>query len=253
MHSSHLRGADFTMTIDGDDTSHADFFHDFAITRRLGVVCDTPLDGLGAATLLMAAVTAFYDGYRDMGGEFFAYPDFFTFQLQSPVASYSMFDIWPDHKNVDVEPEMHTGALTGSLTDAITDRGTAPYSAIRLCLCSRRNRGGRRYHHPLRPGTTGVMGTQGHLIHRRSRSRLVCGARRGPDHAVLPQALPHRRHLPAIEQPMRIVTWNVLGLTGYPADVAAEAIDLPGDVTNCEHFASVFSGLNTDVLALQEG
>jgi len=123
MHSSHLRGADFTMTIDGDDTSHADFFHDFAITRRLGVVCDTPLDGLGAATLLMAAVTAFYDGYRDMGGEFFAYPDFFTFQLQSPVASYSMFDIWPDHKNVDVEPEMHTGALTGSLTDAITDRG----------------------------------------------------------------------------------------------------------------------------------
>jgi len=52
---------------------------------------------------------------------------------------------------------------------------------------------------------------------------------------------------------MRIVTWNVLGLTGYPADVAAEAIDLPGDVTNCEHFASVFSGLNTDVLALQEG
>lgn len=123
MHSSDLRGTDFTMAIDGRDTSHADYFHDWAITRRVGVVCPKPLDGLGAATLLMAAVTAFYDGYRDMGGEFFAYPDFFTFQLQAPVASYSMFDIWPDHKNVGIDPEMHTGALTGSLTDAITDRG----------------------------------------------------------------------------------------------------------------------------------
>jgi endonuclease/exonuclease/phosphatase family metal-dependent hydrolase len=52
---------------------------------------------------------------------------------------------------------------------------------------------------------------------------------------------------------MRIVTWNVLGLTGYPRDVAAEAIGATGTATNCAHFAEVFHGLNTDVLALQEG
>ncbi|MBS11878.1 MAG: hypothetical protein CME19_09800 [Gemmatimonadetes bacterium] len=52
---------------------------------------------------------------------------------------------------------------------------------------------------------------------------------------------------------MRIVTWNVLGLTGYPRDVAPATIDVPGSETNCAHFACVFGGLDADVIALQEG
>lgn len=52
---------------------------------------------------------------------------------------------------------------------------------------------------------------------------------------------------------MRIVTWNVLGLTGYPSDVAAGVIGRPGDASSSDHFAGVFAGLNADVLALQEG
>ncbi|MDA0336428.1 MAG: endonuclease/exonuclease/phosphatase family protein [bacterium] len=52
---------------------------------------------------------------------------------------------------------------------------------------------------------------------------------------------------------MRIVTWNVLGLTGYPRDVAVQAIGRPGEAANCDHFASIFTGLGADVLALQEG
>ena len=118
MHSSDLRGTDFRMALNGRQTPHAEVFQGFSIPRRVGVVCPEPLDGLGAATLLLAAVTAFYDGYRDMGSEFFAYPDFFTLQLQPPVASYSMFDIWPDHKNVSI-----ADLPAGSLVDAITDRG----------------------------------------------------------------------------------------------------------------------------------
>jgi endonuclease/exonuclease/phosphatase family metal-dependent hydrolase len=52
---------------------------------------------------------------------------------------------------------------------------------------------------------------------------------------------------------MRIVTWNVLGLTGYPPEAAAADIGHPGDSRSDEHFATVFAGLEADVLALQEG
>jgi hypothetical protein len=114
MHTSHLRGHDFTLTLAGRQTTHAEIFGDFAITRRVGVICPAPLDGLGAAALLLACTTAFYDGYRATGDPFFAYPDFFTFQLRGPLASYGYVDIWPEHKNVAVD--------AAALTDAITDR-----------------------------------------------------------------------------------------------------------------------------------
>lgn len=117
MHSSTLRGTDFSLTLEGAPVSHADYFEGFARTRRLGVVCPEPLDGLGAAALVMAHVTAFYDDYRAAGGEFFAYPDFFTLQRAGGTANYSMLDIWPNRKNVSVGPE------PGDAADALTDRG----------------------------------------------------------------------------------------------------------------------------------
>ncbi len=117
MHSSTLRGTDFALTLEGAPVSHADFFDGFARTRRLGVLCPSPLDGLGAAALVMAHVTAFYDDYRAAGGEFFAYPDFFTLQRAPGTANYSMLDIWPNRKNVSVGPE------PGDAADALTDRG----------------------------------------------------------------------------------------------------------------------------------
>ena len=67
-----------------------------------------------AASLLLACTTAFFEGYRAAGDSFFAYPDFFTFQLHGPVASYGSFDIWPNHKSVAVE--------AAALRDAVTDR-----------------------------------------------------------------------------------------------------------------------------------
>ncbi len=116
MHSSTLRGTDFALTLEGVPVSHAEFFEGFARTRRLGVVCPSPLDGLGAAALVMAHVTAFYDDYRAAGGEFFAYPDFFTLQRAPATANYSMLDIWPNHKNVSIGP------APGDCVDAVTDR-----------------------------------------------------------------------------------------------------------------------------------
>ncbi len=112
MHSSHLRGTDFSLTYRGESVSHARFFADFQITERVGLLAPDRFDGLGAVVLVMAYVTAFYDRYRETGEEFFGYPDFFTFQQSEPVANYSMFDIWPHHKNVRVSEDRNQRAAS---------------------------------------------------------------------------------------------------------------------------------------------
>jgi endonuclease/exonuclease/phosphatase family metal-dependent hydrolase len=50
---------------------------------------------------------------------------------------------------------------------------------------------------------------------------------------------------------VRVGTYNVLGLTGFPPAVAAAALGT-GEARE-EHFAAVFGGLGCDVLVLQEG
>lgn len=117
MHSSKLRGSDFDLQYQGQQIDHASFFSASVKNDRLGIFAPNAYDGVGAITLLMAYVTAFYDCYREESDEFFAYPDFFSFQRQDPIANYSMCDIWPKHKNVHVSKNANETAA------AITDRG----------------------------------------------------------------------------------------------------------------------------------
>ena len=117
MHSSGLRGSDFELTVQGNLISHPSWFESYAVNDRLGLVIDRPMDGLGAAALLLAHTTAFYDCRRSTTDEFFSYPDFFTFQRSTPLVSYGMFDIWPGHKNVHL-PDSRWDALA-----AVASRG----------------------------------------------------------------------------------------------------------------------------------
>ncbi|MCK2148598.1 hypothetical protein MYE70_05915 [Marinobacter alexandrii] len=78
MHSSSLRGTDFKITQDGEAIPHTDLFSSFLATDRLGIVVTRRFEVIGAMTLIIAYVTAFYDRYRERGPEFYAYPDFFT-------------------------------------------------------------------------------------------------------------------------------------------------------------------------------
>lgn len=116
MHSRFLRGSDFRMTHRGAAVEHERFFGDLRATDRVGLLAPGGIDGLGACLLLLAHVTAFYDRYRAAGGEFFAYPDYYTFQRRTPAASYSMFDVWPGHKDVPVPAD------AGATLEAILDR-----------------------------------------------------------------------------------------------------------------------------------
>jgi len=52
---------------------------------------------------------------------------------------------------------------------------------------------------------------------------------------------------------LKIGTYNILGLTGYPVSEAKKEINVPGTGENTEHFTQVFSDLSCDVLGLQEG
>ena len=52
---------------------------------------------------------------------------------------------------------------------------------------------------------------------------------------------------------MRLGTYNVLGLTGYPSATAKADLNGPDSPETVAHFAAVFRALDCDVLALQEG
>jgi len=52
---------------------------------------------------------------------------------------------------------------------------------------------------------------------------------------------------------VKIATYNVLGLTGYPAAEANKEIGAVGSEANIAHFADVFTSLQCDIIALQEG
>ena len=107
MHSSQLRGDDFSVRQGDEEISHPVFFHGTSETDRLGVVTRAPLDGLGATALILASVTAFYDAVRastDANDTTWrTYPDFYSLQLEAPRAAYGMLDIWPDHKDVEIQ------------------------------------------------------------------------------------------------------------------------------------------------------
>ena len=114
MHSSELRDGDFVIESGGAPVPLSDFFNGYTSTRRLGLLAPQRTEGIGAVALVMAHVTAFYNTYRATGGDFFAYPDFYTFQSREPVAAYTMLDIWPNHKSVLVsnDPLDRLNAIT---------------------------------------------------------------------------------------------------------------------------------------------
>ena len=52
---------------------------------------------------------------------------------------------------------------------------------------------------------------------------------------------------------MRIGTYNVLGLSGYPPNEGSLALGSPSSEVTAKHFTKVFGSLDCDILALQEG
>lgn len=117
MHSTQiLKSEDFIFTVQDQEVAFTDLIPNFSVLSRLGIVSHEPTDGIGASNLIMACVTEFYNFYRHQDN-FFAYPDYFSFQTSNILTDYSHFDIWPSHKNLPIEREPE------KILRAVNDRG----------------------------------------------------------------------------------------------------------------------------------
>jgi hypothetical protein len=118
MHTSRaLSSSDFEITVDGRPAALADVLPGFDEHARLGIVVTQDGGAAGASTLILAAVTAFYDRLRATEADFFAYPDYFAFHIGRPRGTLRKLDVFPDHKEPVVADEAET------ILRAINDRG----------------------------------------------------------------------------------------------------------------------------------
>jgi hypothetical protein len=117
MHTTALRSDEFTITVAGRPASLHDVFPGFTEHDRLGIVIHEQLGAAGAGSLILAAVTAFYDGLRASGEEFFAYADYFAFHVGADHGTLRKLDVWPPHKEVVVANDAER------ILEAINDRG----------------------------------------------------------------------------------------------------------------------------------
>jgi hypothetical protein len=117
MHTTGLRTHDFEITVDGRTAALDDVFPGFDEQDRLGIVIHDHLGAAGAGSLILAAVTAFYDQLRAGGEPFFAYADFFAFHVGADHGTLRKLDVYPAHKEVTVDNDAER------ILEAINDRG----------------------------------------------------------------------------------------------------------------------------------
>jgi hypothetical protein len=117
VHTTALRSQDFEIAVDGRPGTLSDLFPAFAADDRLGIVINEHLGAAGAGSLILAAVTGFYDGLRATGEPFFAYADYFAFHIGADRGTLRKLDVYPAHKEVVVANDAE------QILQAINDRG----------------------------------------------------------------------------------------------------------------------------------
>jgi hypothetical protein len=109
MHSSEdLASSDFDISVAGNQAGIEEILPGFNEQTRIGILLRRGFGAVGASTLIMAAVTAFYDIQRHRCPTgFYRYADYFLFHTDHLHGNHAMLDIFPDHKEVVVgdDPE----------------------------------------------------------------------------------------------------------------------------------------------------
>jgi hypothetical protein len=117
MHTTGLRSEDFAIAVAGETATLDDVFPGFDGHDRLGIVIHHRLGAAGAGSLILAAVTGFYDHLRATGEPFFAYADYFAFHVGADHGNLRKLDVYPAHKEVVVPNSAEP------ILEAINDRG----------------------------------------------------------------------------------------------------------------------------------
>ncbi|MBM7570216.1 hypothetical protein [Aquibacillus albus] len=149
MHTTNvINSQDFTIMIDDKKSSLTDVFLGFNETDRIGIVVRCDGGGIGASTILLAAVTKFYDFYRSKlennSERLRIYPDYFIFHVGNHHMNHAPLDIWPGHKEVVVEdnPEQILEAINdrGITRLIVEDINPTPATFLRETVSSAQNR-----------------------------------------------------------------------------------------------------------------
>ena len=118
MHTTaELSSSSFSIEVDGTPAAIESVFDGFTDRDRVGVVVRAPCGAIGASTLILGAIIAYYDIWKARSDDFFIYPDYFLFHAGRLLGDHGMLDIWPSHKEVVVEDDPE------QLLRAINDRG----------------------------------------------------------------------------------------------------------------------------------
>ncbi len=117
MHTTGLRSEEFQITVAGRPADIGDVFPGFDEHDRLGIVIHDDLGAAGAGSLILAAVTAFYDRLRARDETFFAYADYFAFHIAADHGTLRKLDVYPAHKEVVVPNDAE------QILEAVNDRG----------------------------------------------------------------------------------------------------------------------------------
>jgi hypothetical protein len=116
MHTARqLHAQFFQAQIRGKEATLDDVLPNWSANDRFGIVIDQPLGGLGAAMLIQAATSQFFDavpGRRDVAPQ---YPEIYAFHLDRWHGELSQFDFWPPRKEVLLD-------ASHDLVAAINDR-----------------------------------------------------------------------------------------------------------------------------------
>jgi hypothetical protein len=126
VHTTGLRSEDFEITVDGRPATLDDVFPGFDEHDRVGIVIHDDLGAAGAGSLILAAVTAFYDRLRATGEEFFAYADYFAFHVGADHGTLRKLDVYPAHKEVVVPADAE--AILHAVNDRAITRLLVPDS-----------------------------------------------------------------------------------------------------------------------------
>ncbi|MCM3791028.1 hypothetical protein M3221_22060 [Domibacillus indicus] len=122
MHSTTMLScSDFSVEIQDQRASIDDLFPGLNEKDRIGFILHQAGGSVGASALLLAAVTRFYEFYRERLGDgpeqLRIYPEIFMFHIGTQHLNHYWLDVWPPHKEVVVEDDPE------QILEAVNDRG----------------------------------------------------------------------------------------------------------------------------------